>query len=120
MSYLMLRVVHVAGLVLVFMGLAGVLGMKLGGDTTIKKRWIFHVSHGLGLLLLLSSGIALGVQLGLHHPAPGWLQAKAAIWLLAGGAMATTVRWGRFAGAWMLIFAGLAAAAAWLAIVKPF
>ena len=119
MNYFTLRIVHVTGLALVFMGLAGVLGMKLGGDATMKKRWIFHAAHGLGLLLLLLSGIALAVQMGLH-PMPGWLKAKAAIWLLAGGAMAAVVRWGRFAGGLILVFAGLAAAAAWLAIFKPF
>jgi len=119
MNYLTLRVIHIAGLALVFMGLAGVLGMKLGGDATMKKRWIFHASHGVGLLLMLFSGIALAVQLGLH-PMPAWLKAKAAIWLLLGGAITAAVRWGRFAAIWILVFAALAATAAWLAIMKPF
>jgi len=119
MSYFTLKIIHLTGLALVFMGLAGVLALKMAGDAPFKKRRLFHLSHGLGLILLLASGIALTAQLGLH-PLPGWVKAKYGVWLLAGAAMAAASRLGRFAGPLLTLFAGLVATAAWLAITKPF
>jgi len=119
MDYQTLRIIHLTGLALTFMGLAGVLALKWAGAATFKQRWIFHASHGAGLLLLLATGIALSLKMGLHSP-PLWLKAKFGIWLLAGGAMTLAVRFSRFAGL-VLIFLGLLVlAAAWLAIDKPF
>jgi uncharacterized membrane protein SirB2 len=77
MSYQVLKIVHVTGLALTFMGLAGVLGLKMSGETRPKQRWIFFVAHGLGLLLLLASGFTLVVKLGLMssgHRLPSWVQ----------------------------------------------
>lgn len=123
MSYHTLVIAHVTGLALVFMGLAGVLGMKMGGEARPKQRWIFFASHGLGLLLLLSSGFALVNRLGLMSGGrflPGWVQAKLVIWLLAGGAVVLASRLSRYAGWVLLIFAALVVLAAWLGIAQPF
>jgi hypothetical protein len=119
MEYQTLRIIHLTGLALTFMGLAGALALRYAGATTGKQRWIFRASHGVGLLLLLATGIALSFKLGLH-PAPLWLKAKVGIWLLAGGAMTLALRFSRFAGV-ILIFLGLLVlTASWLAIDKPF
>jgi hypothetical protein len=120
MDYPTLRIVHLTGLALTFMGLTGVLASKAASEAVFKKRWIFHISHGVGLLLLLASGIALGLKLGVTHPAPLWLQAKFGIWLLAGGAMVLATRFSRFAGQILIFFTVLVLTAAWLAIDKPF
>ena len=123
MSYQALKILHVTGLALTFMGLAGVLGMKMGGEIRVKQRWIFFAAHGLGLLLLLVSGFALVGRLGLMsggHSLPGWVQAKLAIWLLAGGAIALASRLSRYAAFVLLFFIALAVLAAWLGIAKPF
>lgn len=123
MSYQVLKIVHVTGLALTFMGLAGVLGMKMGGDARPRQRWIFFAAHGLGLLLLLASGFALVARLRLMsgtHSLPGWVQAKLVIWLLAGASVALASRLSRCAGFVLLLFTALVLAAAWLAIAKPF
>jgi hypothetical protein len=125
MNYLVFKITHLTGLVLVFMGLAGVLAMGATGDVPFKKRWIFHLAHGLGLLLIIISGIAMVAQLGKlgdMHPLPGWVKAKFGIWLLAGFSMAlvTRIYRHRFAGLKLVFFTALVIAAAWLAILKPF
>lgn len=125
MNYLVLKIVHVTGLALAFMGLAGVLAMRMMGETPFKKRWLFQVAHGLGLLLLLASGIAMGLELKQATDAtsmPGWIKAKFGIWLLAGAVMGLAVRFGngRFGGLILVFFTLLVAAAAWLAMAKPF
>jgi hypothetical protein len=120
MDYPTLRIIHLTGLALTFMGLTGVLASKAASEAVFKKRWVFHVSHGVGWLLLLASGIAMGLKLGVTHPAPLWLQAKFGIWLLAGGSMVLATRFSRFAVLILIFFAALIMTAAWLAIDKPF
>ena len=123
MSYQTLKILHVAGVALTFMGLAGVLGTKLNGGGESKRRWLFFVAHGVGLLLLLGSGFVLVAQLGLMtagYAWPGWVQLKLVIWLLAGGSIAPAVRLSRFAEINLVFFTALVMAAAWLAIAKPF
>ncbi len=119
MTYSTLKIIHLIGLGLTFMGLSGILGIKVAGEATFKKRLIFHFSHGVGLLLLLLSGIGLAKTLGIHD-APGWLKGKMVIWLVAGGAMALATRLSRFAGAVLIFYILLVGMAAWLAIDKPF
>jgi len=119
MDYPTLKIIHLAGLALTFMGLSGILAIKTTGEAPFAKRLIFHVSHGLGLLILIFSGFALGHQLGIHE-APRWLKAKFGIWLLAGGSMVLATRFSRFAGPILIFFILLVVTAAWLAIEKPF
>ncbi len=122
MDYLTLKIIHLAGLGLTFMGLSGVLGVQLMGGAPFKKRVVFHAAHDLGLLLVMATGIALLAQLqgGHLHAPPGWVKAKFGIWILAGGSMFLAARYGRYAGWILLFFTGLVIGAAWLAINKPF
>jgi hypothetical protein len=123
MIYQVLKVLHVTALALTFMGLAGVLGMKLNGDGRTKHYWLFFVTHGIGLLLLLASGFALVSKLGLMaggQHLPLWVQAKLFIWLCAGGAIFLAACLSRHVEITLLFFTVLVALAAWLAIAKPF
>lgn len=123
MSYQALQILHVTALALTFMGLAGVLGMKLNSDGRPKRYWLFLAAHGVGLLLLLISGFALlgklGLMPGTQH-LPGWAQAKFVVWVLAGGAVSLATRLNRYAEIILVFFTALVAAGAWLAIAKPF
>lgn len=119
MDYPTLKIIHLAGLAMTFMGLTGILAIRMTGQAPLAKRLIFHFSHGLGLLMLLVTGFAMAAKLGIHSP-PGWLKGKMVIWLLAGGSMVLATRFSRFAGAILIFFILLVATAAWLAIDKPF
>jgi hypothetical protein len=120
MDYNTLKIIHLTGLALTFMGLTGILASKAATETLFKKRWIFHISHGVGLLLLIVTGFMMAGRLGVLMTAPGWLKGKLVIWLLAGGAMVLATRFNRYAGWVLIFFAALVVAAAWLAIDKPF
>jgi hypothetical protein len=119
MDYTTLKIVHLTGLALTFMGLSGILAINMAGGAPFSKRLIFYIAQGVGLLLLIVTGFGLGAALGLHAP-PGWMKAKFVIWLLAGGAMVLATRFSRYGGAVLAIFTLLVVAAAWLAIDKPF
>ena len=119
MNFFTLKIIHLTGLALVFMGLTGILALKCAGANTFKQRWMFHAAHGVGLLVVLASGIALGLKLGVMPPAPFWIIAKFGIWLLAGSAVFLALRFSRFAGIILIYLAALVFAAAWLALYKP-
>ena len=120
MDYPTLKIIHLTGLALTFMGLSGILGIKVGGMAPLRKRLIFHFAFGIGLLTLLITGFALASTLGVLKTAPGWLKGKLVIWLLVGGSMALATRLSRYTGVVLVVFALLVLAAAWLAIDKPF
>ena len=120
MDYSTLKIIHLTGLALTFMGLAGILAAKATGVLPFNKRVLFHLCHGVGLLVLIVTGFMLAARLGVANPPAGWLKAKLVIWLLAGGSMVLATRFSRFAGAVLVFFTLLVLMAAWLAIDKPF
>src|SRR5271167_2633288 len=104
MDYATLRIVHITGIVMTFMGLTGILALKLGGGAApLKTRLIFHLSHGIGLITIIVTGFMLAHVLGLHG-APPWLMGKFVIWLVAGASMVLANRFSRFAGPIVVFF----------------
>jgi uncharacterized membrane protein SirB2 len=83
MNYNALKCIHLVGLALTFMGLTGILTLRLAGQGKLPGRLLFHVSHGVGLLLIIVSGFMMAAQLGIVQQPPGWLNGKMVIWLLA-------------------------------------
>jgi hypothetical protein len=120
MDYNTLRIVHIAGIVMTFMGLTGLMALKLGGGAApARTRLVFHLAFGIGWLSLIVTGFMLGAALGLKGATP-WMNGLLVIWLLAGGSMVLANRYYRFAPWIVLFFIALVAVAAWLAIAKPF
>jgi hypothetical protein len=119
MDYNTLRIVHITGIVLTFMGLSGILALKMAGGAPLPKRRIFYVSCGLGLITIIVTGFMLAAKLGIKSPPP-WLNGKLAIWFLVGASVVLANRLRRFAPWLVVFFAVLVGTAAWLAIDKPF
>ena len=120
MSYVTLKVFHLIGLALTFMGLAGALAANAVPSASPATRRIFVISHGVGLVVLLISGFLLLVQLGIGKNLPGWVWGKVIIWLLAGASLTLVRRFCRFQAPLLLYLAVLVGLAAWLALYKPF
>jgi hypothetical protein len=59
-------------------------------------------------------------KLGLSAAIPGYVWAKVAVWLLLGAAIAIVPRQPGLSKALWWVFPVLGAAAAWLAVAKPF
>jgi uncharacterized membrane protein len=123
MDYLSIKLFHLVGIMLLFLGLGGMLFASYAGFAPAKKqiRRAAALCHGIGLLFILVSGIAMLSSLGLlHGDPPGWVKAKFFIFLLLGGSITLAARFSRFF--WILITAWvlLGIAATYLALYKPF
>lgn len=109
------RLLHVVGVLLLFLGLGGSFAAA-GGEGKAPK--LFLALHGIGLLTMLVAGIGYVHKKGLAWD--NWLFAKIACWVLL-GAVPVLVRRGvlpRFLG--VVIAVGIGATAVWLAQTKPF
>jgi uncharacterized membrane protein len=123
MDYLSIKLFHLVGVMLIFLGLGGMVFAAYAGFGPAKKRLrrAAALCHGIGLLFILVSGIAMLSSLGLlHGDPPGWVKAKFFIWLLLGGSISLAARVSR--AIWILIptWLILGTAAAYLALYKPF
>ena len=118
MPYEIYKLIHVVGLMLLFLGIGGMLLVA----SSVRERGITRntILHALGLFAMLLGGFGMMARLGVHWPWPGWLIAKLLVWLTI-GALPVIVRRGVVSRglAWPLA-AGLGSIAAWLAINKPF
>ena len=118
MPFAIYKLLHVIGLMLLFLSLGG---MLLGARSALDRAPKGTASlHGVGRFVMLVGGFGMMARLGIHWPWPGWLIAKLGVWLTI-GALPVLVRRQVLPGgpAW-LIAAALGALAAWLAISKPF
>jgi hypothetical protein len=123
MDYPLIKLCHLVGIMLMFMGLGGMVFAAYAGFGTEKKRLrrAAALCHGIGLLIILLSGLGMLSSLGmLHGDPPNWVKAKFVIFLILGGSISLAARWSR--GIWILLAAWilLGAAAGYLGLYKPF
>lgn len=115
------KVVHVAGIGLLFAALGAAALASAQGllQDRNRARKIIGIAHGTALVLMLVSGFGLLARLGVTGAWPLWVWAKIALWLVLGAATALIRRVPeRFA--WVLFALPLLAAlAAYLAFYKP-
>lgn len=119
MDYPVYKLLHLIGVVLLFLALGGaVLRAKLGAAVGETGKKLVAASHGVALLVLLVSGFGILAKLGLGFPA--WVWIKLVIWLLLGGVVVFLRARPQSAGAWWWRIALLGAIAAYLGVYKPF
>jgi hypothetical protein len=123
MDYPLIKLCHLVGIMLVFLSLGGmVFAARVGlGPGQRNLRRAAAITHGIGLLLVLASGIAMMSSLGLlHGDPPNWIKAKFGIFLLLGGSISLAARASRLIWIWIPLWILLGAAAGYLALYKPF
>jgi hypothetical protein len=122
MDYLSIKLCHLVGIMLLFLGLGGMLFASYAGFGPAKKqlRRAAALCHGIGLFVILVSGIAMLSSLGLlHGDPPGWVKAKFFIFLLLGGSISLAARFSRFFWILIVTWVLLGTAATYLAFYKP-
>lgn len=121
MSYETYKIIHLSGMLLLFMGLGGLYmhtflnkGKKSDG---YKLSMMFH---GLSLAMILLGGFGMLAKLGIHWPWPSWVIAKFSLWVIFGAASVIIKKTAHSSKlAWWLL-PTLGACAVILAIMKPF
>jgi hypothetical protein len=116
------KVLHIVGLVAVWMALGGAtLHAANGGNRASNKaRGLVAGTHGIGLLLMLVGGFGMLAKLQLMGAMPGWVVAKLVLWLLVGGALVLPMRMPALARPLWFALPVVAGLGAWLALYKPF
>jgi hypothetical protein len=125
MSYEAYRVLHLLGVLLVFLSMGAVTFHVAGGGTkaTNPHRALLGATHGLGVLIVLIAGFGLLARLGLGGPAapvPLWAWMKLGIWLVFGLGMTLVYRLPHAAKILWGVWALLGTTAAILCVFKPF
>lgn len=83
-SYAVYKVVHLVGVLMVFLALGGVTTNAInGGSKNHSWRKPIAITHGVGLFFSLVGGFGLLARLGtIHGELPGWVIAKLGIWII--------------------------------------
>ena len=88
MSAEVYKVLHIVGVMLVFLGLGGAIVRSAGGGEKCRK--VVGITLGLGLLFVLVGGFGLIAKLKLGWPI--WALVKIGIWVIIGGLLAVINR----------------------------
>ena len=119
MSPQLYNVLHILGVLLAFTALGGAaLAALAGRGDDAPGRKLASVTHGVALLLILVSGFGMLAKLKLGFDLWVWL--KLTIWLIIGASVAGIRRLPAQAALFWFALPLLGAAAAYLAIYKPF
>ena len=78
------QILHVTGIIMLFMGYGALLARSLARSDSAPVRKLGSMTSGIGLLLILIAGFGMISKLGHSFTAP-WLIVKMAIWLALGG-----------------------------------
>lgn len=120
MSHQFYRVLHLAGLMLLFSSLAALWGVNLAGGLKERRtRMALSLLHGVGLLFLLVSGFAMLAKLGFLVDIPVWAYIKLGIWVLLGAGLALAKRKAHWGIPLVLLFVLAGTYAAYLCVYKP-
>jgi len=120
MSYTFYKVIHFAGIFMVFMALSGLLIEAMSKEENGKnmRRWAM-ISHGLGLLLIFIAGFGLMARLGFISGWPSWVYVKIVVWTILGGISPLILRKRQWAKALWVLIIGLGVVAGYSATKKP-
>ena len=118
------KLIHLAAIFGLFIATGGAAIHAANGG--LKKsnvaRGAVAALHGVSLLLILTAGFGMLARLGVKHDwlFPPWLWGKLIVWVLFAFALALPYRSPKLAKPMLVLAPLLGAAAAFLALFKPF
>lgn len=114
MTFQLYTLLHILGIVLVFMALGALAfhGANGGTKDSNQSRGLVMATHGIGVLLIAVAGFGMLARLGsMSAGLPPWLHPKLLIWVLIAAAPVLIVRkpqWGKFIWIALPLLAGVA------------
>jgi hypothetical protein len=121
-SYEIYKVIHLVGVLMVFLSLGGLIThVANGGTKNHSWRKPIAITHGIGLLVSLVGGFGLLARLGIVQGGlPAWVWIKLGIWAVFAALIGVLIRKPSVAKpVWPLMIV-LGAIAAYIAGSKPF
>jgi hypothetical protein len=115
MSYQFYTLLHIVGIVLVFMAVGALAfhGANGGSRETNQIRGLVMATHGVGVLLILVAGFGMLAKVqSMSAGLPGWLHPKLLVWVLLGAAPVILTRkpeWGKLMWVALPLLAAVAA-----------
>ena len=100
------QILHVAGIIMIFMGYGALLARSLAKSEDASVRKLGSITSGIGLLLVLVAGFGMIAKIGYSYSAP-WLIVKIIIWAALGGIISLINRKPEFAKTLWWIILGL-------------
>jgi|APFre7841882590_1041340.scaffolds.fasta_scaffold11439_2 uncharacterized membrane protein len=124
-SYMLFKTIHLVGVFLIFIGLAGLATHAANGGQKRENAVYGPLTglHGLGLLLAIVCGFGMWavVMRTPGSPSAAWLVTKLIVWVLLAVAAVVPYRWPRHARAVLAVGLPLLGAfVAVIAVLKPF
>jgi len=120
MSYSAYKVLHLFGVLLLFVSLGGLTSLRMVPAAHVPPtagRWL-RMLHGLSLLVILVAGFGLTARLSLFATWPAWFWLKLTLWLVLGGVVVVIRRAQGLARALLVLLPLIGALAAWVAIYR--
>jgi len=113
------HILHLTGIIMLFLGYGALLGRSLIGSDDAKVKKLGSITSGIGLLLIFIAGFGLITKMGYGFTTP-WILVKLVIWFALGGLIAVINRKPQCATGlwWMLVALGLLAAI--MVYARPF
>jgi uncharacterized membrane protein SirB2 len=121
-SYQLYNLLHILGIVLVFMSVGALAfhGANGGTKASNKVRGLVMSTHGVGIVLILIAGFGMLARTrAMSAGLPGWLHPKILIWLLIALAPVILNRKPQWGKVLWVVFPLLAATSAYFAINHP-
>jgi hypothetical protein len=124
MPYEVYKLIHLLGILLIFIALAGMTVHAASGrpkaDNALHRTLL--IFHGIGALVALTGGFGLLARVGVDHGQlfPGWVWGKLLLWIILGGAIALPYRNQGLARVLLFLLPGIGLLGAYLASYKPF
>lgn len=121
-SYQLYNLLHILGIILVFMAIGGYAfhGATGGTKETNKARGLLAGTHGVGVLFILVAGFGMLARTrGMAGGMPVWIYPKLLIWLLIGAAPMIFNRKPEWGKVLWFVFPLLAATSAYFGINHP-
>ncbi|EPG72782.1 hypothetical protein LEP1GSC058_1027 [Leptospira fainei serovar Hurstbridge str. BUT 6] len=120
-SYTVYKLVHILGILFLFLAFGGIALHAIGGGTKENaQKKLIAITHGIGLFLILLGGFGMLARLGIIWPWPGWIIAKFLFWLLFGGLLTLFYKKPSFAKFLWFALPFLGAIVGYIALYKPF
>lgn len=124
MSYVTYKLIHLLGVFLLLVALAGMAAHAAAGHGNEENKGYRSLLalHGIGALVALVGGFGLLARIGFGYGVlfPGWIWAKIVLWLLLGGLIALPYRNRPLARVLLPVLPFLGLLGGYLAVYKPF